>query len=300
MNMKRLLITGGSGTLGNALVKRLYETCQITIYSRSELLQAQMRQKYPDCRYILGDVRDRDLLSAAIAGHDTIIHAAAMKRIPECEAQPGICHEINVIGSEYVAHACNMHGVEQCIGISTDKACQPVTVYGASKLMLERIFQSQPEGCQFKLVRYGNVLESRGSVIPLWRQQHENGNPVTLTDRRMTRFWMSPAQAVDVILRAFALTSRCVLVPKVKALPIYDMARFIVGEDAVFTEVGLRSVERLHEWLISPDESAREYTNCFIIDRNGDGEIAKHAYCSLEAPRLSPDEFEEMLAEVDG
>jgi len=142
--MKKLLITGGSGTLGNALVKHLYGSCQITIYSRSELLQAQMRQKYPDCRYILGDVRDRYLLSAAIAGHDTVIHAAAMKRIPECEIQPGICHEVNVIGSEYVAHACNVHGVEQCIGISTDKACQAVTVYGASKLMMERIFQSFP------------------------------------------------------------------------------------------------------------------------------------------------------------
>lgn len=299
--MKRLLITGGSGTLGNALVKHLYESCQITIYSRSELLQAQMRQKYPACSYILGDVRDRDLLGAAIAGHDTVIHAAAMKRIPECEIQPGICHEINVIGSEYVAHACNMHGVEQCIGISTDKACQPVTVYGASKLLMERIFQSQPESaCNFKLVRYGNVLESRGSVVLLWRQQHENGDPVTLTDRRMTRFWMPPTQAVEVILKAFDLKNRCVLVPKIKALPIYDMARFIVGEEATFTEVGLRSVERLHEWLVSPDESAREFADCFIIDRNGDRDgIGKHSYCSLDAPRIRADEFEEMLAEVE-
>jgi UDP-N-acetylglucosamine 4,6-dehydratase len=297
----KLLITGGSGTLGNALVKRLYESHQITIYSRSELLQAQMRQKYPECRYVLGDVRDRELLSAAIAGHDTVIHAAAMKRIPECEAQPGICHEVNVIGSEYVAHACNVHGIEQCIGISTDKACQPVTVYGASKLMMERIFQVQPEGgCQFKLVRYGNVLESRGSVIPLWRNQHTNGDPVTLTDRRMTRFWMSPTQAVDTILRAFELEDRCILVPKVKALPIYDMARFIVGEEVTFTEVGLRSVERLHEWLVSPDEAAREFTDCFIIDRNGGREsIGKYSYCSLDAPRIHADEFREMLAEVE-
>jgi len=300
--MKKILITGGSGTLGQALVKRLYESYQLTIFSRSESLQARMRQQYPQCRYVLGDVRDRDLIAATVAGHDIVIHAAAMKRIPECEAQPGMCHEVNVIGSEYVARACAMYGVEQCIGISTDKACQPVTVYGASKLMMERIFQSQTldSGCQFKLVRYGNVLESRGSVIPLWRQQHAQGYPLTVTDRRMTRFWMSPAQAVEVVMRAFNSDNGSILIPKVKALPLLDMIRLVTGgdEDPPITEIGLRSMERLHEWLLSPDEAATEYNHCFIIHRGRQGEIG-HSYTSLEAPRLTAAEFSSLLAEVE-
>jgi len=259
-----------------------------------------MRRQYPKCHYVLGDVRDRELISAAIAGHDTVIHAAAMKRIPECELQPGICHEVNVIGSEYVAEACRRHDVKQCIGISTDKACQPVTVYGASKLMMERIFQAQPtDSCKFKLVRYGNVLESRGSVIPLWRQQYANGDPITLTDRRMTRFWMSPQDAVNVVMAALKIAPGQIFIPKVKALPIYDMARFVVGPEPSFSEVGLRSVERLHEWLVSPDEAAREFDDHFIIDPNGGGEIGKHSYQSMDAPQLDEAEFQAMLAEVE-
>jgi len=173
-----ILITGGSGTLGHAIVRQSIEErwdCAITVYSRSELRQAQMRQAHAGLRYVLGDVRDYDRLAAAVAGHDIVIHAAAVKRIPEAEQQPVNCYETNVIGSMNVARACNAGGVARCVGISTDKACRAITAYGASKLAMEKLFQAQAGGCVFTLCRYGNVVASNGSVIPLWRQQHAHG-----------------------------------------------------------------------------------------------------------------------------
>jgi UDP-N-acetylglucosamine 4,6-dehydratase len=222
-----------------------------------------------------------------------------MKRIPECESNALLCHEVNVIGSAYVARACNANGVERCVGISTDKACQPVTVYGASKLMMEKIFQAQPADiCTFVLARYGNVLESRGSVIPIWRAQVAASQAITVTDRRMTRFWMSPATAAQCVLDTLTLRHGEILVPKIKALPIIDMARFVVGDAyAAMREIGLRSAERLHEWLVSLDEAATEYDSHFIV--SAAGEILRHSYTSLDAPRLTHDEFMAMLAEVE-
>lgn len=299
--MNNILITGGTGTLGHAITSRLYDQAGagITIYSRSELKQAQMKAKYPRCRYILGDVRDYVTLAAAIAGHDTVIHAAAMKRIPECEAQPGLCHEINVIGSEYVARACVAHNVERCIGISTDKACMPVTVYGASKLLMERLFQSQEGDTKFVLVRYGNVLESNGSVIPLWRAQAAAGGPLGITDMRMTRFWMAPRDAAACIIQALHFNHGLMLVPKLKSLPISSMAQW-VAPGVVVQVIGRRSSERTHEFLISPDEAADdEYTggDGFVIDHSG--EAAGITYSSETAPQLTRDEFDSMLAEVN-
>lgn len=298
--MDNLLITGGTGTLGHALVKRFYDECGITIFSRSELKQAQMKAQYPRLRCVLGDVRDYPRVSAAVAGHDTVIHAAAMKRIPECEAQPSECYTINVVGSDNVAHACVVNGVQRVVGISTDKACQPVTVYGATKLMMERIFQAQPESrTVFTLVRYGNVLESNGSVIPLWRRQAANGDALTITDRRMTRFWMAPSEAIAAIERALYLTRGFILVPKVKSLAIVDMARLVCGDDIPIVSVGLRSVERLHEWLVSHDEAAQETHESFIVGGNDPDDIGLCPYYSFDAPRLTRDEFNAMLGEVD-
>lgn len=295
--MKNVLITGGSGTLGNALTERLYGECDITIYSRSEFLQAQMRRRFPKARYVLGDVTDYSRLQAATAGHDTIIHAAAMKRLPECEAQPEACYQTNVAGSANVAYAAQIHSVETVIGISTDKACQSVTVYGATKLMMERIFANQPDGqTRFVCVRYGNVLQSRGSVIPLWRSQVERGQPVTLTDARMTRFWMTPTQAVDVVMEAMSLNHGETLVPKMAALPVVKMASYILGDDVPMTEIGLRGAERLHEWLVSPDETVIDTGNVFIVSPRGEFGLS---YRSDDCRELTQAEFLTMLAEVE-
>ena len=163
-----------------------------------------MRQRYPGLRYVLGDVRDYDRLAAAVAGHDLVIHAAAVKRLPEAEQQPQNCYETNVIGSANVVRACLASGVARCIGISTDKACAALTVYGASKRIMEGLFQAAPIVHDL----YAGALWQRGGeqriVIVLWQQQANMGQPLTITDRRMTRFWMSERDAVRTIEHALS------------------------------------------------------------------------------------------------
>lgn len=286
-----LLITGGSGTLGHAIVRRALRDdwdCAITIYSRSELSQARMRSKYPNLRYILGDVRDFERLSAAVIGHDIVIHAAALKRIPEAEQQPRECVHTNVIGSMNVIHACLMAGVAHCLAISTDKACQAVTAYGASKLMMEKLFQAeaQHKPTAFHLVRYGNVVASNGSVIPIWREQAAQGRAMKITDSRCTRFWMSEDMAVDLILVGLEKPAGTILVPKMGKLNIVDMARLIVP-GGQFVETGLRSCEKLHEDLVHTDEDALDLGSYYLIGRGSPG----HEYTSKIAPTLDADDF---------
>lgn len=292
--MDNILITGGSGTLGHALVKQWYGRHNITIYSRSELLQARMRAKYPNCRYVLGDVRDYTLLSSAIAGHNIIVHAAAMKRIPECEDAPGLCNEVNVIGSEYVARACNLHGVERCVGISTDKAVLPITAYGASKLAMEKIFKAQSSDCIFTLVRYGNVLESRGSVVEMWRNQVKRGGPITITNGRMTRFWLTPTDAAMYATNALELGHGEIYVPKLKGASISDLANWVAPRTEQM-EIGLRSQERHHEFLVSAEEYGEEFEDCFILGRT---EFSLTNYTSSACLPLTQGDFMAMWKEV--
>jgi UDP-N-acetylglucosamine 4,6-dehydratase/5-epimerase len=294
-----ILITGGSGTLGSAIVRTAQKEgwdASFTIYSRSELRQAEMRAKYPHCRYVLGDVRDIDRLSAAVAGHDLIIHAAAMKRLPDCEAHPTECYQTNVGGSANVARAAIAGNVARVIGISTDKACAAITTYGASKRLMEGIFQQVPTGrTTFTLCRYGNVLASNGSVIPLWRRQATEGEPLTITDRRMTRFWMTERDAVRTIEMASRMPDRSILVPKMGSLGIEAMAQIIApGCDTV--ETGLRSTEKLHEDLIHPFEPADNQAGNYLLFEGAPG---GHRYTSDIAPRLSREQFLAMLAEAD-
>jgi UDP-N-acetylglucosamine 4,6-dehydratase len=294
-----ILITGGSGTLGHAIVRQAMAErwdCQITVYSRSELRQAQMRQAYGSLRYVLGDVRDYDRLAAAVAGHDLVIHAAAVKRIPEAEAQPINCYETNVIGSMNVARACIAGGVTRCIGISTDKACRAITAYGASKLAMEKLFQAQRTNCIFTLCRYGNVVASNGSVIPLWRQQHEQGKPLTITDPEMTRFWMAESDAVVAIESASHRSAGTIHVPKMRSLSLSELAH-IIAPGAELQTTGLRSVEKRHEDLVHSDEPAGEGTVSFCIEPHG--APAGLSYTSYDAPRLMPAAFRAMLAEAE-
>lgn len=294
----RILITGGGGTLGHAIAYAA-ETqrwdCSLTIYSRSELRQAQMRAQYPKLRYVLGDVADYDRLSAAIAGHDVVIHAAAMKRIPECEQHPTECIRVNVLGSANVVRACVAHGVGLCLGVSTDKAVRASTPYGASKLLLEALWRAQPsEPTRFVCVRYGNVVASNGSVIPLWRGQHAFGEPLTLTDRAMTRFWMAPSDAVALLVAAQYEASGVVLVPKMGALSLVEMAHYL-HPGADLKVIGFRSDEKLHEDLVHPNELAMESPHHYHIGAGTRG----HCYTSDAAPRLSKEAFLAMVEEAE-
>jgi UDP-N-acetylglucosamine 4,6-dehydratase len=292
-----VLITGGTGTLGQAIARTALAErwdCRITIYSRSEYRQALMRAEYPQLRYVLGDVRDHDRLQAAVAGHSVVIHAAAVKRIPEAEAQPDECIAVNVVGTANTVRACIAQAVPLGIFISTDKACAAKTTYGASKLMGEAIIRATPASpTRFVYCRYGNVLGSNGSVIPLWQEQAREGRALTITDSRCTRFFMSERDAVKVIERAALLDAGEGFVPKMGALNIAEMARLLhPGSDLI--ETGLRSLEKLHEDLIHPDEVADEYTDHFILGRGETG----HRYSSDVAPAIAPDALRRMIAEV--
>ena len=293
-----ILITGGSGTLGMAIVRTAEREgwdCQITIYSRSELRQAQMRAKHPRARYILGDVRDYDRLTAAIAGHDVVIHAAAMKRLPDAEAQPANCYEVNVQGSANVARACLTQGVRLAIAVSTDKACRAISVYGYSKGLMEGLWKAQPEGfTRFVGVRYGNVVASNGSVIPIWREQASAGHSLTVTDPTMTRFWMAPSAAVQLLCDAAPLPSGSFLVPKMGALSIGELAS-IVTPGAALAVTGLRSIEKAHEDLVHPDELATETRDHYCVGAGRAG----HCYTSDTAPRLTREVFLAMLEEAE-
>lgn len=300
-----IIITGGSGTLGHAIVRTALAEkwdATITIYSRSELRQAQMRQRYPNLRYVLGDVRDYERLAAVFTRHDLVIHAAAVKRIPEAEQQPVNCYETNVIGSMNVVRACIAGGVKRCIGISTDKACRAITAYGASKLAMEKLFQAQADGpCIFTLCRYGNVVASNGSVIPLWRQQAKEGRPITVTDPEMTRFWMGEREAVRMVeMAAHPAWSEpgAIAVPKMRSLSLAEMAA-IIAPGAELQTTGLRSVEKRHEDLIHVDEPVvpGDSTFSWIVDNK----YAKTgtSYTSYDAPRLMPAAFRAMLAEAE-
>lgn len=294
-----IFITGGSGTLGHAILlaaKRGGWPCTFTIYARSESRQAAMRRRFPHARYVLGDVRDADRLAAAIAGHDLVIHAAAMKRIPECEAQPGECYATNVIGSLHVLRAARLAGVARVIGISTDKACRATTAYGASKLCMEKAFQAMPgDGPIATLVRYGNVVASTGSVIPTWRRQAGQGLALTITNPEMTRFWMAPSAAVDLIVRATSDPSGMIRVPKMSSLSIAELAA-IVCPNAEQQVIGLRSAEKIHEDLVHDDEAAIETRTHYLI---GPGGAIGYRYTSSEAPRLSAEAFAAMLDEAE-
>lgn len=299
MTMKgSIFITGGSGTLGQSIVRKaLYDNwdCDITVYSRSELNQARMKARYPQVRYVLGDVRDYTRLSAAIAGHDIVIHGAAMKRIPEAEEQPTECYQTDVEGSRNVMRACIAANVSRCVGVSTDKACRAITAYGAAKLMMEKMFQAESyRPTIFTLVRYGNVVSSNGSVIPLWRKQAEEGKPLRLTDSRATRFWMTVDMAVELLENALEQPAGTILVPKMSKLNIADMAR-LVCPGAQLVEMGMRSTEKLHEDLVHEDEISTETPRHFLIGRGFTG--AK--YTSEHAPDANPVLFLEWVAEAE-
>lgn len=268
---KTILVTGGTGSFGKRFIRNLlahHKPKKVIVLSRDELKQHEMRQDYPEVagsplRFFIGDVRDKDRLERAFHGVDLVVHAAALKQVPACEYNPFEAILTNVIGAKNIIDAAIDQGVGRVVALSTDKAVNPVNLYGATKLCSEKLFvqgnaYAGISGTRFACVRYGNVVGSRGSVIPLFREQARSGR-ITVTDSRMTRFWITLNQGVDFVMScARSMRGGEVFVPKIPSMNIMDLAAAIAPECAVDT-IGIRPGEKLHEALISEDESRCTY-----------------------------------------
>jgi len=260
---RSILVTGGTGSFGRAFVAHALAVGvkRVAVYSRDELKQSEMAAQVgdPRVRYLIGSVTDRDRLLLAMRGVDVVVHAAALKQVPACEANPGESKRTNVDGAEAVALAAIEAGVERAVFLSTDKAAAPNTTYGAHKLAAERYWCAAnvyAAGTRTRLLctRYGNVIASRGSVVPVFQAQAKKG-AVTVTDKRMTRFWMRLSDAVHLVETALREgRGGEVIVPKAGAASIVTLAR-AVAPGARMVEVGIRRGEKLHETLIGEDEA---------------------------------------------
>jgi UDP-N-acetylglucosamine 4,6-dehydratase len=273
-----ILITGGTGSLGKALVKELLENTnvrRIAIFSRDELKQHNFRNEIgeePRLRWFIGDIRDLDRLKRAMHNVDYVIHAAALKQVDTGEYNPMEFIKTNVLGSQNVIDASIETGVTRVVALSTDKASSPINLYGATKLTADKLFvaannYSFSYGTTFSVVRYGNVMGSRGSVIPFWQQLADEGRALPITDLRMTRFWINIDEAVKFVLGSLEMMSGGELyVPRIPSIRITDLA-MAVAPGAKLEEIGMRPGEKLHEEMISADDSRRTVVleNRFVI-----------------------------------
>ena len=272
LNNKSVLITGGTGSLGKALTKRIYSRFpnikRLVIFSRDEQKQFKMAQEYPEnifssIRYFIGDVRDRDRLVRAMSGIDYVIHAAAMKHVHLAEYNPSECIKTNVNGAENVIHACLKTNVSRVVALSTDKACAPINLYGATKLTSDKLFVaanniSGKKDIRFSVVRYGNVMGSNGSVIPFFISK-KSDKYLPITDPNMTRFNISLDGGVDMVLHALSNSwGGEIFVPKIPSYKITDVAEAIAPE-LDHKIVGIRPGEKLHEEMITASDSFNTY-----------------------------------------
>ncbi len=269
---KAVLITGGTGSLGQALTKRIFDQYpdvkRVVIYSRDEQKQFQMAQdypgdKYPQIRFFLGDVRDKDRLKRAMQGIDFVIHAAAMKHVHLAEYNPSECIKTNVGGAENVIYACLETQVERVVALSTDKACAPINLYGATKLTSDKLFVAAnnitgKNPIRFSVVRYGNVMGSNGSVIPFFIKKRKEG-VLPITDPNMTRFNISLPEGVDMVMHAlFSAWGGEIFIPKIPSYRIMDVAKAI-GPECEHRIVGIRPGEKIHEEMITSSDSFYTY-----------------------------------------
>jgi UDP-N-acetylglucosamine 4,6-dehydratase len=279
LNDSTILITGGTGSFGKKFTETVlnsYRPKKLIIFSRDELKQHEMRQVFPDSgdspvRYFLGDVRDRDRLERAFSKVDIVVHAAALKQVPACEYNPFEAIQTNVGGARNVIDAAINQNVKKVLAISTDKAVNPVNLYGATKLCAEKLFvhgnaYSGEDGCLFSCARYGNVVGSRGSVVGLFLEQRRHGT-ITVTDPRMSRFWISLDQGVQFVIRCIeGMKGGEVFVPKIPSMSLLDVARTLAPECEI-RYLGIRSGEKLHEVLVSEDEARHtvELEDMYVI-----------------------------------
>lgn len=289
LNDKNILITGGTGSFGKKftqIVLKNFKPKKLIIFSRDELKQFEMAQRwskrrYPCIRYFLGDVRDKERLIYACQDVDFIIHAAAIKQITAAENNPRECIKTNVLGAMNLIDAAIYNNVTKVIGLSTDKAANPINLYGATKLCSDKlliaanIYRGSENNTLFTVVRYGNVLGSRGSVVPFFIERSKTG-VLPITDPNMSRFWITLDQGVHFVLKVLELARGGeIYVPKIPSMRIVDLAKAIAPE-CNHEIVGIRPGEKIHETLIGEDEGrhTREYNDCYIIKQktfeNGD------------------------------
>lgn len=296
----RVFVTGGSGFLGRALMLRAQEQqwdCTFTVYSRDEYKQDLCRVRFGDAHYVLGDIRDRDRLRVAMAGHDVVIHAGALKYVPEAEVNVSECVDINVNGSRAVRDVAIALGIPVVVAVSTDKAVNPVNVYGMSKALMERLFveyshHSIGKGMRTQLVtvRYGNVIGSTGSVIPLFRRQLAQDGVVRLTDPSMTRFWLTWREAVDLVVEGTQCAGGMMVLPMPTAMTMKDLAGTICDMQGYSAQcihtTGARVGEKQHEELITTPESmvARYQSPYWYVHRWSLIDMSKSFQLSSSAP----------------
>ena len=332
LNGKGVLITGGTGSFGYAFVQRvleLYEPSRLVIYSRDEQKQVAMERefspaRYPCLRYFIGDVRDEARLHRAMSGINVVIHAAALKHVPVAEYNPIETIKTNIIGAENVINACLETGVERVIALSTDKASNPINLYGATKLCSDKLFVAANnlvgagEG-KFGIVRYGNVLGSRGSIIPIFRDLiAQNVERLPITDERMTRFWITIRQGVNFVLQCLGeMQGGEIFVPKIPSMKLLDMVSALAPGYPVEI-VGIRPGEKLHESMITPDDanSTLSFGNCYVIKPSSIPKMKNHSYTvfgdagtpvpddfqyrsDLNDWWLEPDQFNDLLSELN-
>lgn len=291
-----VLITGGTGSLGKSLITYLLKETKvrrIAIFSRDELKQQRLRNDFKDdtrLRWFIGDIRDLDRLKRAFHDVDFIVHTAALKQVDTGEYNPMEFIKTNVLGSQNVIDAAIESGVKRVVALSTDKASSPINLYGATKLTADKLFvaannYSYSYGTTFSVVRYGNVMGSRGSVIPFFQELAKEEKPLPITDLRMTRFWISINEAVKFVVESLQMmTGGELYVPRIPSMKIVDLARAVSPSSKIY-EIGMRPGEKLHEEMISADDSRRTIIlkNRFVVTPV----VAEWGYIEPEGLRMS-------------
>ncbi len=285
LNGKNILITGGTGSFGKKFLEKIfakYKPNKVIIYSRDEFKQSVMKAEYADkvdmskVRFFIGDVRDKDRLYRAFEGVDYVIHAAAMKQVPTCEYNPFEAIKTNIHGAQNVIDAALDMKVKKVVALSTDKAVNPINLYGGTKLVSDKLFvaanaYSGGKGTRFAIVRYGNVAGSRGSIIPIFQNLIEKGELVLpITDFRMTRFWITLDQGVELVFKALEESKGGeTYISKIPSFNITDLAKAI-KQDIKLKEIGIREGEKLHEIMVTKDDSRMtyEYDKHYIVYPN--------------------------------
>ncbi len=279
LNGKTILVTGGTGSFGHKFTEKMlkdYKPKVVRIFSRDELKQWEMEKKFGNderLRFFIGNVRDKERLERAMDGVNIVVHAAALKQVPLCEYNPFEAVKTNILGAQNVIRVAIDHNIEKVIAISSDKAVNPVNLYGATKMCMEKLFIAansyvgEERRTKFSCARYGNVVGSRGSIIPLIKHQSKTGS-ITITDERMTRFWMTLEQGVKFVINCLDMMyGGEIFIPKIPSMKIVELAKAI-ALDCKIKFIGIRPGEKIHECLLTEDEvrHSLEFDNFFLIE----------------------------------